>query len=325
MKRKRVEFHREAAPIPARQLLADLRTRDPAPHRGELIHFDGVGDRDVYNITVPFSIAGETLIAGRVEARNTESAETMFFAEGANGVWRPRPGAPTFPKLQDPCVTFIAGELILGGVEFPVALPDRDAPGWRMTFYRGTDLETLRPFLQGPDHMKDIRLVELADGRIGVCSRPQGERGGRGQIGFATVNKLDRLRAAAIDTAPLLKGQFLPEEWGGANELHLLTDGRVGVLGHIAWMRGSGSAEEKHYYPMTFTMDPATNEYSPLKIIASRDDFPSATPKRPGLRDIIFSGGLLRDGDGTQFYAGLSDAAAGRVCIADPFGGYTQG
>ena len=36
MKRKRVEFHREAAPIPARQLLADLRTRDPAPPRGEL-------------------------------------------------------------------------------------------------------------------------------------------------------------------------------------------------------------------------------------------------------------------------------------------------
>ncbi len=314
------EFRREIPPISSRQLLSDFRAQEPAPHRGELIHFDGVGARDVYNITAPFSIDGETLIAGRVEARNTESAETMFFAVGADGVWRPRPGAPTFPRLQDPCITFIGGEFVIGGVEFPVALLGRDAPGWRMNFYRGTNLETLRPFLQGPDHMKDIRLVELADGRIGVCSRPQGERGGRGQIGFATVDNLDQLTAAAIDAAPLLEGQFLSEEWGGANELHLLTDGRIGVLGHIAWMQGSGSGEEKHYYPMVFTLDIETRECSPLKVIATRDDFPTAAPKRPGLLDIIFSGGLLRDGDDTWLYAGLSDCAAGRVYIANPFG-----
>jgi hypothetical protein len=244
----------------------------------------------------------------------------MFFAVGTDCVWRPRPGAPTFPKLQDPCITFIGGEFVIGGVEFPVALPGRDAPGWRMSFFRGTNLETLRPFLQGPDHMKDIRLVELADGRVSVCSRPQGERGGRGQIGFATVDSLDRVTAATIDAAPLLEGQFLPEEWGGANELHLLTDGRIGILGHIAWMQGAGSAEEKHYYPMVFTLDPETRECSPLKIIASRDDFPAAAPKRPGLRDIIFSGGLSHDGDDTWLYAGLSDSAAGRVYIANPFG-----
>jgi len=312
-------YQRQNEPISARQLLASLRTRPAAPHGGELIHFDGVGDRDVYNITAPFSLSGETLIAGRVEARDTESAETVFFAEGHDRVWRPRAGAPTFAKLQDPCIAFIQGEFVIGGVEFPVELPGRDTPGWRMNFYRGTTLETLRPFLQGPDHMKDIRLVELADGRVGACSRPQGERGGRGKIGFVAVGSIDQLTAAAIDAAPLLEGQFLSEEWGGANELHLLEDGRVGVLGHIAWMQGSGASEEKHYYPMSFVLDPATGEHSPLEIIASRDDFPATTPKQPGLRDVIFSGGLARDGDGTWLYAGLSDAAAGRVRITDPF------
>jgi len=99
-------------------------------------------------------------------------------------------------------------------------LPGRDAPGWRMSFNRGTKLDTLRPFLQGPDHIKDIRLVESASERVGVCSRPQETLGGRGQIGFATVDSLDELTATAIDTAPLLAGQFLSEERGGANELH---------------------------------------------------------------------------------------------------------
>ena len=57
---------------------------------------------------------------------------------------------------------------------------------------------------------------------------------------FATVDSLDELTARAIDAAPLLAGQFLSEEWGGANELHLLTDERLGVLGHITWMQGIG-------------------------------------------------------------------------------------
>ena len=211
-----------------------MHARNPAPNRGELLYFDGVGERDVYNITAPFTFAGETLIAGRVEARDTESAESVFFAQDADRIWRPCKGAPTFAKLQDPCVAFVGGELVLGGVEFPVELPGRDAPGWRMIFFRGSSLDSLHPFLQGPDHMKDIRLVELADGRIGICSRPQGKRGGRGQIGFVVVDSLDHLTAESIDSAPLLAGQFLPEEWGGAIQLHVLDDGRLGVLGHIA-------------------------------------------------------------------------------------------
>ncbi len=316
---QRPESTSDNTPIAVDQLLADFCARSPSPRDGELIRFDGVGERDVYNITAPFSFAGETLIAGRVEARDTEAAETAFFSQASDGVWRPREGAPTFAKLQDPCIAFIHGELLIGGVEFPVVLPGRDAPGWRMSFYRGTDFDNLRLFLQGPDHMKDIRLVELADGRVGACSRPQGKRGGRGQIGFVAVDSLGDLTAATIDAAPLLTGQFLAQEWGGANELHLLADGRIGVLGHIAWMQGTGATEEKHYYPMSFVLDPATNEHSPLKIIARRSDFPAAEPKRPGLRDVIFSGGLLRDGATTWLYAGLGDAAAGRVRIADPF------
>jgi len=135
--------------------------------------------------------------------------------------------------------------------------------------------------------MKDIRLVELANGRVGVCSRPQGRLGGRGQIGFATVDSVDELTATAIDAAPILAGQFLSEEWGGANELHLLPDERQGVLGYVAWMQGSGLKEEKHYYPMTFILDPSNNEHWTLQIIASRDDFPDTAPKEPGLREML--------------------------------------
>ena len=121
--------HRPARRNSDKKLLAVFRKRAPAPDQGELLHFGGVGDRDVYNITAPFSLDGRTFIAGRVEARDTESAETVFFVRQADGIRRPHPSAPTFAKLQDPCITSISGELVIGGVEFPVELSGRDTPG----------------------------------------------------------------------------------------------------------------------------------------------------------------------------------------------------
>jgi hypothetical protein len=279
-----------------------------------------VGDRDVYNIGAPFQAAGETVIAGRVESRHSELAEAVFFVE-REGVWLPRPAAATFPKLQDPCVTRIGDELIFGGVEFPVDLPGGDQ-GWRMRFYRGKSLEDLELFLVGPDRMKDIRLLELSGGRIGVFSRPQGDRGGRGTLGFTPVDRLQDLTARAIEEAPLLRGQFRPEEWGGANEAHLLRGGLIGVLGHVARMDAAG----KHYYPMVFALDPESGWRSGLKIIATRENFPPGPTKRPDLEDVIFSGGLRRDRDGTAvLFAGISDAWAARITMPDPFLEYEDG
>jgi hypothetical protein len=194
--------------------------------------------------------------------------------------------------------------------------------GWRTKFYRGKDLKNLEHFATGPDGMKDIRLAELPSGSIAVFTRPQGNPGGRGTIGYLEINSLEELSPATINKATLLQ-QFIPEEWGGANEVHVLADGSLGVLGHIACFDQEGA---RHYYAMAFTFDPLTKKAGPMGIIASRSDFPSGESKRPDLQDVIFSGGLLRLEDGTAWlYAGLSDAEAGRVLIADPFSVKSRG
>jgi hypothetical protein len=38
-------------------------------------------------------------------------------------------------------------------------------------YYRGNDIASLELFLMGPYHMKDLRLIELANGEIGVIAR----------------------------------------------------------------------------------------------------------------------------------------------------------
>lgn len=301
------------------ELVSDYRLRGGKPLEAQKLRMTGVQGKDVYNIAGPIHDDGEWVIPGRVESRDSEISEIQFFVRRGE-VWEPRIGAPVY-ALQDPFFTFIGGELVLGGVQtFPH--PEREGHlGWRTVMMKGASIAELKPFFQGPDFMKDLRLVELADGGIGIFTRPQGAKGGRGQIGFARVDRLADLSIQVVDDAPVFD-QFAIEEWGGANEIHRLAGGKLGVLGHIACFCDSGN---RHYYPMVFAVDPQTGEYTPMEIIAERDDFEPGPSKRPDLVDVVFSGGLHRRPDGTaDLYAGTSDAEAQVLRIPDPFLKYEQ-
>lgn len=290
------------------------KTKENKPGEVVKLVFEGVDGRDVYNISAPFKDEGEQVIAGRVERRDSEESEIWFFVRRGER-WLPREGAPIY-ALQDPFYTRIGGELVFGGVQtFPH--PEREGElSWRTVFYKGDSLSGLQPFFQGPDQMKDLRLVELSDGSIGIFTRPQGEKGGRGKIGFAQVNRLEDLSVEIVQEAPVLN-QFLDEEWGGCNEIHLLANGKLGVLGHIARFDEQGA---RHYYPMAFGYDPATGQYSDMEIIAERSDFLPGPSKRPDLADVVFSGGLVRQSGGkAKLYAGTGDAEAQKLIIDDPF------
>lgn len=295
-------------------LLEEFKKKEQ-PVQPQKLLFDGVGNRDVYNIAAPFEDAGDSVIAGRVEARDSEESEVFFFVE-RNGQWVPRENAPVL-KLQDPFWTKIAGELVLGGVEtFPHPTLS-NALGWRTVFYKGTSVDGLKAFASGPDGMKDLRLVELSNGTIGVLTRPQGDKGGRGKIGFTVISSLDELTHGVINDAPLLEGQFAEGEWGGGNEVHVLSNGLLGVLGHIASFDEEGN---RHYYPMVFCLDPATNQTTEVELIAARSNFLAGASKRPDLVDVVFSGGLVRLQDGSaQLFVGTSDAEAQQIIINDPF------
>lgn len=297
------------------QELLELYQRSKKGIKGEKLEFKGVDGRDVYNITAPFEDEGELVIAGRVEGRNTEYSDVIFFVNNENA-WEPRKNTRSF-KLQDPFYTKINGDLIFGGVEVWAKENKPDSLSWRTAFYKGKNINQLELFAKGPVGMKDIRLIELQDGRISVFTRPQGDIGGRGQIGFTTINSIEDLNTDMISNAELINKRFIEEEWGGSNELHRLKNGFIGVLGHIACF---DSGINKHYYSVVFSFNPDTREISPMKIIATRTDFEKGDAKRPDLTDAIFSGGLVRLGNGEAvLYAGVSDAEAHRILIPDPF------
>lgn len=280
------------------------------------LHFYGAGEnKDVYNITAPFEDGGAQYIAGRVESRDSEYSQVVFF-KGSGYEWTADDALPRL-DLQDPFVCRIDGQLVVGGVE---VFDDEENPGqlnYRTVFYKGEHLAGLQRFTHGPDRMKDIRLHQLADGRVLVMTRPQGAVGGQGKIGWIILDDLSQLDIAHIEQATILEQQFLPEEWGGANELHALGGSKVGVLAHIARYDEKG---DRHYHSAAFVFDWSTGEYSPMKIIAMRCNFQDGPSKRPDLEDVIFSGGLVRlEGGKARLYCGVSDAEGHMITIDDPF------
>ncbi len=293
---------------------------------GEILIPQGVGQADVYNPSVPFICDGQSIIAGRVEERSTEKSKVMFFAEKHTKLELIK-NAPVF-ELQDPFITCIGNEIILGGVR--VEWEGHRAVTWYTDFYKGTSLNTLEYFTSGPEHMKDIRLLEMRDGRIAVFSRPQGKKmldcfGCIAKIGFTIVNSLEELTPQAIADAQLLEGQFLPEEWGGCNQLYILKNGLIGVIGHKAFGEGEEAEKILHYYSMAFAVNPETREVTQTKIICSRDCFPEGPAKQPRLKDVTFTSGIIRNADKTAvLYSGLSDCQVGKIIIPDPFLEYEE-
>ena len=267
------------------------------------LEFKGVGGKDVYNITSPFESGGEKIIAGRVESRESErDSKIMFFEFPSLELIR---GAGF--DMQDPFVNFIGDEIVLGGVE--IFLKGKELL-YRSVFYRGKDIFNLKKFAKSPIGMKDIRLIELNDKRIGIFTRPEGK------IGFGIISNLDELNEETIKNADIIDNMFGNNEWGGVNEVYLLDKDKMGVLAHIACFDDKNG---KHYYPIAFIFDFEKRKAGKIKIIAVRKELGKGESKHGFVKDVIFPGGLIIENDRAKLYVGAGDAEAYEIVIKNPF------
>lgn len=283
------------------------------------VKFIGIFNKDVYNITAPFLNNGTTVIAGRVESKRTNDSMVLFFEKYENA-WCHIIESPVM-NLEDPFFTKIGKEMVVGGVEVFNDINDPNNLIWRTIIYKGKDIFHLKLFFVGPEGMKDLRITELKDGTIGVLTRPQGAKGGRGKIGFAKIKRLNDLSMGVIEDAPILNDFFSNDEWGGINSIYPIDQNNIGLLGHIAKIDERGM---KHYYSMTFVLDINSMAYKDVQIIAKRDDFLPGPSKNETLYDVVFSGGLTFRGKKAILYAGISDIEAQTLEIDNPFYEYMK-
>ncbi|MDR1324438.1 MAG: DUF1861 family protein [Treponema sp.] len=282
---------------------------------------------DVYNCSAPFIWQGRRYIYGRVERRNEWTRSwTRLFEETNNDEFTLVPDSITY-QLEDPFVTRIGDELVMGGTHVKYSC-NRFVTVYGY-FYRGTDLEDLRYFTTGPNDMKDIRLVDLGANGVGVFSRPLNKEieeryGSTSVIGFTVIPGLDNLDENVVSAARVIPGLFSEGEWGGCNQCHLLDSGYIGVIGHKSYQDSNDDGQTLNVYiNIAFVFDLVNNRVIDEKILATRSSYPVTPAKRADLRDCTFTSGIVPRADGKfDLYGGLGDVAEGRVVIDDPFAGY---
>lgn len=283
--------------------------------------FLGVDGMDVYNTSVPFVMNNKEYIFGRIENRNEWARSwVQLFHKKSDDVWELEENSMIY-QLEDPFVAKIGGELVLGGTHVRKKYGETET--YYCYFYRGTDINNMYYFTTGPDFMKDIRLVQLADGKIGVFSRPRSDKtlekyGTESVIGYTTINSLDELDDKVIESAKIIDGFLNEGEWGGCNQCYALENGKIGVIGHKCYKANS---ELDVYLNVAFIFDPETYSISDLKVIGTRSCYPDGPTKIVRTGDTAFTSGIVMRDDGkADLYSGLGDVEEGRAVIDYPFG-----
>jgi len=276
----------------------------------QILSIKGLNKKTAYNPTVPFKHNNKEYIGLRVESLSSELDSRIMFAFKNKDEWVI--DSSSF-ALQDPALMQINGKLLLAGVYVEKF---RKGLRWKTDFYYGSSIDNMVKIASGPWGMKDIRLVELDD-KIGVFTRPQKGRYGKGKIGYMEINSLDELASLDWYSASLLEGLFDSNSWGGVNQALRISNSKIGVIGHEAYADKKG----KHYSAMSFVFDVNTLKYSDYRIIARRSDFPSSLSKRsPELDDILFPAGIVGvKNKHVDLYVGISDYCCGKMRIRNPF------
>ncbi len=304
-----------------------LFEKEKRVYESNKLKFLGVDGFDVYNSSVPFWWNGKKYIYGRVEKREDWARSWVrLFEETDQDEWTLVQGDMIY-QLEDPYIAIIKEELVLGGTHV------RKRQGMIDTyygyFYKGKDIHDLVYFTTGPDYMKDIRLVELSDKRIGVFSRPRSEEiralhGSESIIGFTIINDISELNAEIINNAIKIEGLFEKDEWGGCNQCYLLDSGKIGVIGHMSYKKTDDDGNDiLVYMNISFVYDFEEHMALDLKIIGTRDCYPMGPAKRSDLVDCAFTSGIVMREDGkVDLYSGIGDTEMGRIIIDYPFEGY---
>lgn len=289
--------------------------------------FHGVEGFDVYNPSIPFKWNGKEYIFGRVERRREWARSWVrLFENTGKDQWSLVQGSMIY-QLEDPYISVINGNLVMGGTH--VRYKQSAIDTYCGYFYKGTDINDLYYFTTGPDYMKDIRLVQMPDNRIGVFSRPRSEEvrkkfSSESVIGFTVIDGLEELTADIIENAKIIPDLFGKDEWGGGNQAYYLDSGLIGVIGHKSYKNVEvGGQEILTYMNMSFVFDPLKHQVMDVKIIGTRPCYPPGPAKKPDLVDCAFTSGIVMREDGrADLYSGIGDCEVGRIVIDDPFLGF---
>lgn len=300
--------------------------------RSKLLKVVGIKDDEIaYNPAVIVQknkdriVGGKKIIAVRVENLKSDwnnpdlyDPRIMFFFRERDRLL-PIPDLPIFWGYEDPWCTWLTGkdgtpQLLFGGVKVDF---ENDRPLITTQFHLASSVQKLNPLkpILEVKGMKDIRVVQLKNGKLAVFTRPTTDKAAPGRIGFLMIDEIEELRDnRLIEKARLLPFDIDPKIKIGANEAHV-NKKTIHVFCHLATADlGDFEKGDIYYACYEFHVDPAHpfDKKISLKKVADRLDFPRNNLISKGVRfdNVIFPGGTGGLSE-PELYVGVEDALIG--------------
>ena len=306
-----------------------IDARGPRPESGQILRLPIPGGCLGYNPCL-IATTPRVLLAVRRESRESfwldeatwDPEIVLVAAETPTSLdWAQVSDDPVLRAIEDPFAQHIVIDSIATTVLGGVTLDRSTSPPTVVTVLHeligadgGDPVATPGAEIRG---MKDVRMVQLDDGRIAACGRPQGGAAGVGRISLTVVDDWRSITTSSMAAATLLDMEIAADVKIGTNELYRLGGNTIGALGHVA-IGEAGTTQ--HYAAVVWTFDVGTGVASAPRIIATANDFPGAQCKNEMLRDVVFPGSLLPLRNGaSRLFAGVGDACVGVIDIPDPF------
>lgn len=300
-------------------IFADLESPQIVKRSTKPIPKPGVPDRmaaqiDHYNVSEPIEVAGQELMLTREEERSSENSVVKAYIHNKEkDIWQPMTEVRPMAGYQDPSyLGEIKGQKCFCATNTQVNEKNEVINYWAELFAINGDLNHIEQVAKGPEKSKLLHLIQTGPEEIDGFIRMQGGEFGRGKICHFQIREMDDLQNVLdnIGAQTEIIDIFDKDEWGGFNDLHLLPDGRVDVLGHIARLvKDEKDQDKKEYYVFSAIFDPKTNLVSELKIILSRGDLPvEAEPKKPEVENVLYPNNSVLEDDKRHIYTSISDS-----------------
>ena len=286
--------------------------------------------------TVEDASGQRNIIYARVEPDRADSTTSHLGKSWAIpyiiNVERPEPLVPYGDAMavrgEDPALTRILRTLPSGAIESAWLLscvdarPFKDRPNMVETlvtkFYAGRRLDELELVAEGPPWMKDIRVSQLPDGRLGVYGRPQPTGNYSGNISYTEVPNLSHLTPEAIANASIIDETLFPVGsglWGGVNDVIRAdtSDASIALLLAHRARRTGENGNGRNYEAVIYKHNVTKRTVVELGILATADQFPAGAVKADETVDtsgVAFPGGGY-NGTLSHMTIGVSDANVG--------------
>lgn len=293
-------------PSEIKDLLFDFRHKAKSEIQTNEVSFVGKDANQILSTTASFEINQETFMIASIKDSN-QFSKLVLLKKDTGFLYHVEEDLNIF-NVNYPHLAMIHNQYVLEGV---LRIDENNK---QSCLYVGPNLKSLELKVVFPPFIKSVRVFEYSN-KIHAFYTVSGQNYGTGKIAHAAYNSFDEMKQSSFNNIQVFSNHFISGESGGINDIHILQNGLIGIVGHITY---TDSYDTEHSYPCAFAFNIDNNKSTKLKIILEKSSLNLSSTKKY-FTDKIHTSGLIRRANNRASLYIETDQKIYSIIFDDPF------